>query len=148
MDGGTDGRMETPARPKTVAWSRGVREPLAMKHIIERGGAPDASRCLNKSLSVRSSALEARPVSGGQRCGLVTKEQPGVAADGQHLAPAPFEIGAADDPALALPAADDPPIAVMEHAAVSKGAAAVRDGVQGSPGIDANGTWRQADDPI
>ena len=76
--GGIWYRMDTPARPKTVAGARVVDETLAMKRLIERCRATRASGGLEKRMGIRASALEARPLSGCQSGGLVAKEQSGV----------------------------------------------------------------------
>src|SRR5438067_12283535 len=118
--------MALPAR-------RGI-DTLVVQPLVDRVGArrPEAELApeLEQAAIVVAAAERARPVPGGEGSGLVEEEQLGEAAGPQQRAAQATEREHARDPALAVIGAADPPIGVMEAAAVAVREAAGRVGDQ------------------
>ena len=97
-----------------------VSEPLQMEPPVELVGARRA-REAEEAAVVRVPALGARPVSCGERSGVVEEEEARVAARRHRSArpPATAELQPAGDPPLRLPLPPDDPGLVVEAATIA-----------------------------
>jgi hypothetical protein len=119
-------------------------QPLAMQHGVDLaranvGHAVALFPAATKAVGIIAAAEEARAMAGGERGGLVEKEQLGPAPAAHHLAPPSPEFADAGDPRRARPALLQQRFrrGVVDDAAVAGEHAAMRGGDDVAGGRDA-----------